>query len=119
MKTGVELITEERARQVSQEGWTSEHDDEHSEGEIAEAAACYASLASEQAGGGGLALVPPVPAAWPWDESWWKPRDQLRNLVRAGAMIAAEIDRMQRCHALMAELEADAGGYGHSQGKLP
>jgi hypothetical protein len=90
---GVAAIAEERARQVAKEGWTPEHDDEHNEGEMAEAAACYASLASEQALG---ALECPPPAAWPWAHSWWKPKDQRRNLVRAGALIAAELDRLDR-----------------------
>lgn len=36
-------------------------------------------------------------AAWPWDENWWKPSlDPIRNLVKAGALLAAEIDRLQR-----------------------
>lgn len=35
--------------------------------------------------------------SWPWDEEWWKPsEDPVRNLVKAGALIAAEIDRLQR-----------------------
>jgi hypothetical protein len=32
---------------------------------------------------------------WPWSFEWWKPKDRIRNLVRAGALIAAEIDRLQ------------------------
>jgi hypothetical protein len=35
--------------------------------------------------------------SWPWDAEWWKPSpDSVRNLVKAGALIAAEIDRLQR-----------------------
>jgi hypothetical protein len=95
MKTGIELIAEERAAQMSREGWTPEHDDEHSEGEMASAAATYAAVAVEQANGdNGPFRCDPV--LWPWDPSWFKPKDQLRNLVRAGALIAAEIDRLQR-----------------------
>lgn len=90
MKTGIELIAEERARQISAEGWTPEHDDEHARGELAVAGACYAMRAAHADTGHN----PPGP--WPWDQSWWKPRDPMRNLVRAGALIAAEIDRLQR-----------------------
>lgn len=37
------------------------------------------------------------PREWPWDASWWKPSpDPIANLVKAGALIAAEIDRLQR-----------------------
>lgn len=33
---------------------------------------------------------------WPWDEEWWKPSlDPIRNLEKAGALIAAEIDRLE------------------------
>lgn len=111
MKTGIELIAQERAAQVSREGWTPEHDDEHSAGEMAQAAACYAAVACEQAKGEDGPFVHD-PSLWPWDASWFKPKDQLRNLVRAGALIAAEIDRVQRCHALMNESMADAMGAG-------
>lgn len=78
--TGAELIAQERQRQVEQEGWTPEHDARHVNGELAEAAAAYAT--------GTLSL-------WPWGLSWWKPKDRISNLVRAGALIAAEIDRIQ------------------------
>lgn len=38
-----------------------------------------------------------LPTWWPWDESWWRPSDDpIRNLEKAGALIAAEIDRLQR-----------------------
>lgn len=116
MKTGIELIAEERARQVSADGWTPEHDDEHSDGQMAEAASVYAMCAAEQAKGwdGPFATLPSL---WPWDKSWFKPKDELRNLVRAGALIAAEIDRVQRFHALMSGLEADACGYGEGSSK--
>ena len=34
---------------------------------------------------------------WPWSDKWWKPSDDpVRNLVKAGALLAAEIDRLQR-----------------------
>jgi hypothetical protein len=83
----VVLIAAERRRQTEVEGWTPEHDDGHRHSEMAEAAACYASLNGRDA-------EPPV--RWPWDERWWKPKGRVRDLVRAGALIAAEIDRLQR-----------------------
>lgn len=99
MKTGAELIAEERAAQVGREGWTPEHDDDHDNGSLAGAAACYALVAREQALGdnGPFAAVPDL---WPWEAEWFKPKDQLRNLVRAGALIAAEIDRVQRAERI-------------------
>ena len=88
MKTGVELIADERKRQVEEEGWTPEHDDTHDGMEMAEAAVSYVLSEDE------FAHV--VPTSWPWDEKWWKPTTYLRNLVKAGALIAAEIDRLLR-----------------------
>lgn len=95
MKTGIELITEERARQISSEGWTAAHDAEHSRGEINQAAQCYAVAAELQTNNVGD-RVQDTPDGWPWDCEWWKPSDDpVRNLVKAGALIAAEIDRIQ------------------------
>lgn len=93
--TGVEMIAMERVRQVSQEGWTPEHDDEHYMAELTRAAKCYADRAFMQVI---LHDIPKgTPPQWPWDASWWKPSpDPIRNLVKAGALIAAEIDRLQR-----------------------
>ena len=95
--TGIDLIAAERARQFEQEGWGPDHDDEHDGGELAAAAASYAIHAADQLhpqslGDGGN----DVPDWWPWDSRDWKPKDPLRDLVRAGALIAAEIDRLQR-----------------------
>lgn len=96
MKTGIQLIAEERHRQINDEGWTSEHDDQHDTAQLSGAAACYAIAANELA-----SPVPyinqPTPSLWPWSLEWWKPgNDPVRCLVKAGALIAAEIDRLQR-----------------------
>lgn len=85
---GVEAIAVERRRQVIVEGWTPEHDDEHKGGEMRVAAACYA--------GDMRVFDRASPPQWPWDETWWKPKGTRENLVRAGALIAAEIDRLDR-----------------------
>lgn len=92
-KTGAELILAERDRQVEAEGWTPEHDDMYANGELAQAAACYAAEAW-------MPLTDShrkPPGDWPWDAKWWKPTgDPIRDLVKAGALIAAEIDRRKR-----------------------
>lgn len=101
MKTGIERIANERLRQIGYEGWTPEHDDEHEDGSLAAAAACYVSFstASEDVRGH---LRQNGMAAWPWERNWWKPSpgdspsDRIRELEKAGALIAAEIDRLQR-----------------------
>ena len=88
--TGVDMIAAERLRQVVVEGWTAEHDDQHGAGELVSAAECYLI--------NGHVHMPAE--SWPWDGSWWKPSDDpIRNLVKAGALIAAEIDRLQRVKA--------------------
>lgn len=91
--TGAELIAAERQRQIEQEGWTPEHDDKHATGALKKAA--YAYLAY-----GECPRYPTgsPPACWPWSAEWWKPSyDPARNLVKVGALIAAEIDRLKRC----------------------
>jgi hypothetical protein len=97
--SAIHLIADERARQVSDEGWSPEHDDTHRRGELARAAACYAVQAEEQARGFPV-LKGIMPKRWPWQYEWWKPSaDPLRNLVKAGALIVAEIERLQRASA--------------------
>lgn len=94
MKTGAELIAEERSRQVEQEGYGPDHDDEqHQRGELVSAAIAYCLVNT----------VAPVREAdrfagsfWPWTNDDWKPKGHVEDLVRAGALIAAEIDRYQR-----------------------
>lgn len=85
-------VLAERQRQISAEGWTPEHDDTHVHGQMAAAALCYLAedishWARQQAHG----------CYWPWDAEWWKPADHRRNLVKAGALILAEIERLDRC----------------------
>ena len=81
-------VASERQRQMSIEGWTSEHDDAYQNSELADAAACYAINAHNQ----GFS----TPAHWPWDPEWWKQSGARRDLVKAGALILAEIERIDR-----------------------
>lgn len=98
---GAVQIANERARQINCESWTPEHDDEHNKGELAFAGACYAFHAGDQARGFRHPTHATAPLTyWPWGAEWWKPKDPIRDLVRAGALIAAEIDRLQRAAAL-------------------
>lgn len=87
---GARLIAEERGRQTTVEGWTAEHDNQHTGGELALAAVAYASPNA-------FGMYAHPPAMWPWGRGWWKPSDdRVRDLVKAGALIAAEIDRLIR-----------------------
>lgn len=93
-------VQAERRRQVEAEGWTPEHDDEHACDEIA-AFACFYAM---------------PPAARDWDASstgygdtlgeailpeGWEPKtgDRRRDLVKAGGLILAEIERLDRAAA--------------------
>ena len=87
-------VQAERRRQVEVEGWTPEHDDKHSHGQMARAAACYALAGSSAPSDGTAALL--VSLAWPWDEQWWKPSTARRDLVKACALALAEIERLDR-----------------------
>ncbi|EOZ4835021.1 TPA: LysM peptidoglycan-binding domain-containing protein [Pseudomonas aeruginosa] len=87
-------VQAERLRQVEAEGWMPEHDDAHSHGEMARAAACYALAGSSAPNDGTAALL--VSLAWPWDEQWWKPTSARRDLIKACALTLAEIERLDR-----------------------
>lgn len=90
--TGTQLIARERRRQKTVEGWTPEHDAQHCRAELARVAVCYTRQAIDPCRAG-------CPPGWPdeWSLNWWKPSDDpIRNLVKAGALIAAQIDRLQR-----------------------
>lgn len=82
-------VQTERRRQVEAEGWTPEHDDLYCAAELPRAAAAYIlSGANDEA-----------PAIWPFVAKWWKPRDARANYVRAGALVLAEIERLDRAAA--------------------
>lgn len=89
--TALADIAKERQRQRDIEGWTVAHDDGHDAGEMASAAACYALSATGIRGDDGAML-----RFWPWDDHWWKPTNRRRDLIKAGALIVAEIERLDR-----------------------
>ena len=82
-------IAAERRRQIEMEGFDLAHDDAQHPGELALAGACYATTPAVRRFGNS----PDCPANWPWFPEWWKPQDDRRDLVRAGALIVAELDR--------------------------
>lgn len=111
MATGAEIIAAERQRQIDVEGWTAEHDDQHTLGQLAAAGACYALLCTRWRDATALVggqLVRHI--LWPYHADWFKPAEypdppwgkhvhrdrKVRDLAKAGALIAAEIDRLLR-----------------------
>jgi hypothetical protein len=100
--SGAGRIATERERQVSAEGWTAEHDECHPRGELALAAAFYI-LSEKVRTKTEMHTVETTPIIvadlrWPFEGEAWKPtpRDRIRELTKAGALIAAEIDRLAR-----------------------
>lgn len=137
MSTGVELISDERERQLREEGYAHEHDDIHDGGELAAAACCYAAperiykLYKYDSNDPRFAFVDP----WPWDvdndkrvpahhlsDARRDPKDmstewRIDLLVKAGALLAAEIDRLQRKGTEDADDDpAVLGGIGAPEG---
>jgi hypothetical protein len=93
-------VMAERHRQMMVEGWTAKHDDEHSNGGMARAAAAYALAGSSDGRIVGDEMTPSIiERIWHstgWSRQWWKPKDKRRNLVRAAALLLAEIERLDR-----------------------
>ncbi|WBQ81055.1 hypothetical protein PEE20_15960 [Salmonella enterica subsp. enterica serovar Bispebjerg] len=95
-------VLAERHRQIAVKGWTPEHDDEQNQyGDLAIAASCYARHAYSR----GWVYNPEspekyqdeeIPDDWPWDDTWWKPTDPRRDLVKATALLLAELERLDR-----------------------
>lgn len=94
--TGAEMIAKERRRQIEKEGWTADHDANHEDGDLTMAAVAYAAYPDEVLvrveREDGYEFIDP----WPWDGAWDKRKKhrKLKRLVIAGALIAAEIDRI-------------------------
>ncbi|HAW0941999.1 TPA: ead/Ea22-like family protein [Escherichia coli] len=91
LSNAVQSVIAERQRHQSVEGWTPEHDDQYSKSQLLWASSCYV-----------LNAIHPfnrIPFGWPWTPEWWKPTNPRRDLVKAGALILAEIERIDRQEA--------------------
>lgn len=92
--SAIQRIEAERVRQVTEEGFTADEDDLNNEpGDLATAAVAYTQHAIQLMGG---PEMDNPPWDWPWDTEFWKPTDEVRDLEKAGALIAAELDRVLR-----------------------
>jgi hypothetical protein len=100
---GILRILAERQRQITEEGWTPDMDDQYVNGDLVLASVCYAAHA--QNNGHMYSISPsayqeiPPPSQWPWISQAWKPKNPIRDLERAGALISAELDRRLRLQA--------------------
>jgi len=96
---GVIAILKERERQETEEGWTAEHDDGHDDESMALVAALYAApfpLYAMEKGDTYVQFEDPFPASWGKEHDKRYELERRRVLVIAGALIAAEIDRLDR-----------------------
>lgn len=100
-------IANERLRQISVEGWTPEHDDQHSSGELAGAAGYYAKHVNARQwcfkNNPDDYQCEPEPSGWPWAAEWWKPKNPRSDLIRAAALIVAELERLDRAAGFTVE----------------
>lgn len=85
MKTGKEMIGDERQRQMIQEGYSLRSDEKYVDGELLKAAECYYRWPAN-----------PIVGIWPWSDSDWKPKDRVSNLIRAGALYLAAANQYER-----------------------
>lgn len=96
---GVDMIAAERLRQIKKHGFDASHDDEHEHGELAEAAAAYINPVWPE--GRDSFAKDGAPENWPFEAKWYRPgMIDMERLAKAGALIAAEIDRLLRVEAI-------------------
>jgi hypothetical protein len=107
MNKAIDDVLTERRRQIEAEGWTPEHDDAHTDFSMAKAACIYAVGAtlntpdrSVMDSHGADGTPGWMKELWPWDIKWWKPTGRRRDLVKAAALIIAEIERLDRAKYL-------------------
>lgn len=94
---GINDVSTERLRQITEEGYGSSRDDSLHGGALGAAGACYAMHAAWNISKTGTGeTLSGTPVWWPFDPSSWKPEDARRNFVKAAALIIAEIDKIDR-----------------------
>lgn len=96
MSNAIDDVIRERRRQIEREGFNTEHDDKYCGGELSKAAAGYADHAADVLANGEHRANWDVPCDWPWEDQWWKPTSPRRDLVKAAALVIAEIERLDR-----------------------
>ncbi len=108
--SGADMIRAERVRQIWLEGYDSNHDDANGDDDLALAAIAYAMpkrcahltariAYEEPLADAGACPIYDVEEHWPhqWRPQFYKPSgNRIRDPVKAGALICAEIDRLVR-----------------------
>ncbi|MCR1769024.1 hypothetical protein B7760_02058 [Burkholderia glumae] len=107
-------VLAERRRQVEAEWWTPDHDDEHTSACLAVAAACYSLFAAADSSDSVDSWLQEWRATaaklWPFDKEWLKTTEPRRDLAKAGALILAEIERLDRAEAREHGAQGGKGG---------
>lgn len=95
MQSAKDLIAAERQRQISQEGYTPEADQQYTKGQLEWAGDYYAAPAEER-----------IHLRWPWAMEYFKPTpdNRVRELVKAGALYQAEKERLMNAGQLTIKL---------------
>ena len=108
MSSAIDDILAERRRQIEVEGFGPDRDDKFVNGELARAGGIYALIGGAEATNyrnarDGYSLGDYLEAMmthyWPWSRKWFKITTRRRDLVKAGACIVAEIERLDRAEA--------------------
>lgn len=96
MKRAFDAFTAERLRQVKSKGFSGNHDDKYTQGELAKAAACYAMGTDKIGISVGHSFWTRI--LWPWGSAWWKPSkdNRKRDIEKAVALLCAEWERLDR-----------------------
>jgi hypothetical protein len=98
MSNFLELVAKERSRQINDEGYKREHDDEHTDGSIADAAACYAANGTIYKATLPKNMQKSFKYVWPWNWSFFKKEKHTRKkqLIISAALLMAEYERIER-----------------------
>lgn len=108
MTRALQDVAAERQRQIEGEAFSPEKDDRYVRGDLLQAAMCYCVNANTRtvllADGvqpekiEELSAAAAVPRSWPWAKEYWKPSGHRRVLVKAAALLIAEIERLDRAN---------------------
>lgn len=99
MNKYAQLMAEERERQIDEEGWTPKHDDEHVNGELADAAVCYAATKNIYFMEKVFVIFRKYTPLFPWNRYAFFKKEKhtrKRQLIIAGALLIAELERLER-----------------------
>lgn len=94
LSDAIKDVIAERYRQIHDERFDADHDDKYEQEEMNLAAIVYGMpelIRNFKLGG-----IPLWKTFWPWDESWFKPKNRKRDLTKAAALLIAEIERIDR-----------------------